>query len=328
MSSPDQPGAGAAPLPGLVQSALEEVDRILGSTVSGVAEPLAGMLRSALGGGKRLRATVVILVGQLLTSPTWQFHCLAAAIEVLHAATLVHDDLIDQATMRRGRPALHATWPPALSVLAGDYMLARAAAMFASLGDACILEVFGKALCTLCDGEIRQLLRERDGSTSRSQYYRDAEAKTAALFAAAVEMAGLLAGADEGQLAALRVFGRQLGLAFQIVDDVLDLTGSEAELGKPVGSDLRQGLTTLPVLCYLEGMPDDSVVRAVLDGQRDETHVQAAIQAIRSSQAIDAALVEARACASRGQEALAVFPDGAARRRLSWLAESCTERRH
>ncbi len=328
MCLPDQPGPAVASLPELLQPALEEVDRILSSTASEVDEPLAGMLKSALDGGKRVRATVVILVGQLLTSPPQQSHRLAAAVEVLHAATLVHDDLIDQARVRRGRPALHAARSPAVSVLAGDYMLARAAAMFASLEDARILEVFGKALCVLCDGEIRQLLRERDGSASRSQYYRDAEAKTAALFAAAAEMAGLLAGANEGQLAVLRIFGQQLGLAFQIVDDVLDLTGSEAELGKPVGSDLRQGLVTLPVLCYLEDTPEEGVVRAVLDGQHDETHVLAAIQAIRSSRAIDAALMEARACASRSQEALSAFPDGAARRALNWLAESCTERKH
>lgn len=326
MPTPDPPEQRTAPFPGFIQPELEEVDRILNLTISEVAEPLASMLQSTLGGGKRLRAALVILVGQLFTPAASRFLRLAAAVETLHAATLVHDDLIDQSELRRGHPALHVIWSPAASVLAGDYLLAQAAAMFASLQDTRILEVFGQALCALCDGEIRQMLRRRDDIISLAQYYHNAEAKTATLFVAAVEMTGLLAGADEGQIVALRVFGRQIGLAFQIVDDVLDLTGNEAELGKPIGSDLRQGLITLPTLCYLECAPHDSAVRAVLGGQHDEMHILAAIQAIRSSRAIDAALEEARMCASRSQEALSVFPDGTARRMLSWLAESWAER--
>jgi heptaprenyl diphosphate synthase len=178
----------------------------------------------------------------------------------------------------------------------------------------------------MCAGEIREVLVTRGKHDGRQEYARNIEAKTAALFAASMEMGGLLAGAEEGQVAALRRFGREFGMAFQIVDDVLDLSGDEAQLGKPAGSDLRQGLVTLPVLCYLERAERETLVNGVLAGERDEEQVRAAIGAIRGSGAIEAALEEARAYVGRSQEALAGLPDNAARRTLGALAEYVVER--
>jgi len=163
-------------------------------------------------------------------------------------------------------------------------------------------------------------IRDRD-------YYRRIEAKTASLCAAATEMAGILAGAGESQIATLRRFGLELGTAFQIADDVLDFIGDEAQLGKPAGSDLRQGLMTLPTLWYLERIEDDAPVNAVLSGQRDTEHVRTAIEAICSSGAIEASLAEARAHAEQSQEALATLPDNASRQILYSLAEYVVERR-
>jgi geranylgeranyl pyrophosphate synthase len=223
--------------------------------------------------------------------------------------------------VRRGEAALHTVWPVGATVLAGDYLLARSASLVAELGHPDLLKVFGDALCTMSAGEIEQMFAAGDRDDPRAGYYHSIEAKTASLFAAAMQMAGMLAGAGEVQVAALRSFGRDLGMAFQVVDDVLDLVAGEAELGKPAGSDLRQGLLTLPILLYLEGATEDCPVRTVLAGQRDEHHVLAAIQAIRSSGAIAAAQGEARAYARRAQESLLTLPDTPALRTLAALAE-------
>ncbi|GAF87034.1 unnamed protein product, partial [marine sediment metagenome] len=161
---------------------------------------------------------------------------------------------------------------------------------------------------------------------SKRDYCLSIDAKTASLFAAATEMAGILGGAEEGHLAALRRFGRELGIAFQIVEDVLDFTGDDEKLGKPMGSDLRQGLITLPTLCYLEKADDDTAVNAVLSGQRDEEHVRAAMEAVRSSGAIEASLAEARNHVRRSKEALAGLPGDSSRQMLSSLAEFVVQR--
>jgi len=245
---------------------------------------------------------------------------------MLHTATLIHDDLVDGSSLRRGRATLHTTWPAGATVLAGDYLMAQASWLVADLGNPRLLKIFAETLCAMCSGEIEQL-RFTDGKRrTREAYYRHIESKTASLCAAAMEMAGVLAGAEESHVGALRRFGRELGLAFQIADDVLDFVGDEKRLGKPAGSDLRRGLVTLPAICHLERVPDDVVLRAVLDGRRDAEHVRAAVEAVRASGAIEAALAEARAHAARGQRALSGLPDNAPRRMLCALADYAVER--
>ena len=310
-----------------IRSEIEQVECLLNETLAKVEEPLSSMLRRSLG-GKQVRPALVVLVGRMFASPPAPFHNLAAAVDMLHAATLIHDDLVDEAPLRRGRETLHTIWPTGATVLAGDYLLGRATSLIAELERPRILKVFAEILCTMCAGEIKRMLVTKGKHSRREDYYHSVEAKTASLFAASTEMAGILAEAEELQIAALRRFGRELGIAFQIVDDVLDFIGDEAQLGKPAGSDLRQGLITLPILCYLERAEDDAPVNAVLSGQRDEERVRAAIEAVCSSGAIEAALAEARAHARRSQEALATLPDNASRQMLCSLAEYVVERRH
>ena len=305
---------------------LEQVKWLLHGRLAQVEEPLNSMLHCLLDGGKQLRPALVILIGQMFAAPPAPFHSLAAALEMLHTATLIHDDLVDGEASRRGRETLHTRWPVAAAVLAGDFLLGQATSLIAGLEQPRVLRVFGDILCTMCAGEIRQMLATQGNHTRREAYYRSIEAKTASLFAALTEMAGLLAGAGEVQIAALRRFGREFGLAFQIVDDVLDVVGDEARLGKPAGSDLRQGLITLPVLCYLERVKDNGPVQAVLSGQRDEESVQAAIEALRASGAIEDSLAEAQAHVRRSQEALAALPDNGSRRTLCALADYVVER--
>jgi geranylgeranyl pyrophosphate synthase len=309
-----------------IRSDLEQVARVLRAALAQLEGPLGGELRESMGGGKHLRPALVILVGHLFSAPVEPFHKLAAAVEVLHTATLIHDDLVDGAGLRRGRETLHTTWPVDVTILAGDVLLAQTAALVAALESPRILGVFADTLCTMSAGEIRQLLTSGEGHCSREDYYRRIEAKTASLCAAATEMAGILAEVDGTQIDALRRFGWELGIAFQIVDDVLDFVGDEAQLGKPAGSDLRQGLVTLPVICYLERAGSDTAVEAVLAGQRDEAHVQAALEAIGASGAVETALDEARAHARQARGALAALPDGDARQMLLALVEFVVER--
>jgi geranylgeranyl pyrophosphate synthase len=305
---------------------LEQVMRLLHETLVQVGEPLESELRASVGGGKCIRPALVILVGRLFSTQAAPFHKLAAAVEVLHTATLIHDDLVDGAALRRGRETLHTAWSAGVTVLIGDALLAQTAALVAELGRPRILGVFADALRAMSTGEIEQLLAAGKARCSREGYYRRIEAKTAALCAAATEMTGILARAGEAQVAALRRFGWELGIAFQIVDDVLDFVGDEAQLGKPAGSDLRQGLVTLPVICHLEQARDDAAVKVVLAGQKDEVCMQAAIEAIRASGAVEVALGEARAHVRQAREALACVPNSDSRRTLLALADYVVER--
>lgn len=306
---------------------IAQVMHLLHRTMDGIEDPLGTRLHGVIGGGKCIRPALVILVGQLFLSSPGPFYTLAAAVEALHTATLIHDDLLDAAPVRRGRETLHTTWPLKMTVLAGDVLLAHATSLVADLASPRILRLFAETLCTMSTGEIRQLSAVVEEQAGREAYYRRIEAKTAALCAAATEMAAILAEASDPQVDTLRQFGWELGIAFQIVDDTLDLIGDERELGKPAGSDLRQGIITLPIICYLERNEDETVVSTVLTGQRDTEDIQAAIEAVHTSGAIEAALVEARAHARQAQRALENLPDNAARQMLHALAEYAVERR-
>jgi len=321
-----------------VRPDLERVESLLCATLDQVEEPLGPSLRRFFAGGKRLRPALVILVGRLFGPLPPASYKLAAAIEVLHAATLIHDDVLDRATMRRGQETLHVTWSTNAAVLAGDCLLARAMVLSGEIAAAGTPEVMvrlAESLCTICAGEICQTLApHRDHS--REAYYRRIEGKTASLCAVTAETAGLLAGADPSQSAALRRFGHELGIAYQIVDDVLDLAGDEGQTGKPSGKDLCCGLVTLPVLSYLESSKESSrenaegenPVETVLRGQCDAAHVRAAIKAIRASGAVESALQEARDHAARAQEALEALPDTSARQTLHALTHYITCRAH
>ena len=272
-------------------------------------------------GGKRVRPAVALLTAHLFEDETSQAVSLAAAIEMLHTATLVHDDLIDGSLLRRGLPTLNAQWTPGATVLTGDYLFARAAELASETGSVRVMGVFSRTLMVIVNGEINQMFVGR-GEASRQGYLRRIYAKTASLFAVAAEAASMLGGQDEATIAAMRSFGREVGMAFQIVDDILDFTGDASQLGKPVGSDLRQGLFTLPVLVYLEQHPDDRDVAALLNGRgRDPERVERVVRAVRSSGAVSQALAEAKAYVARAQACLAAMPDNLYRQSLAGLAD-------
>jgi geranylgeranyl pyrophosphate synthase len=272
-------------------------------------------------GGKRVRPAPALLAARLFDAAPSQAVSLGAALEMLHTATLVHDDLIDGSLLRRGLPTLNAQWTPGATVLTGDFLFARAAELAAETDSVRVMSVFARTLMVIVNGEINQMFVGR-GQASREGYLERIYAKTASLFAAAAEAGAILGDADDRAIDAMRLFGSEMGMAFQIVDDVLDFTADQERLGKPVGSDLRQGLFTLPVLYYLERHPDDRDVAALLNGRSgDGERVARVVAAVRASGAIDEALDEARAYVARAQAALRPMPDNTYRRALSDLAD-------
>lgn len=295
-------------------------------------EPRHAQLRAAIkqllgSGGKRLRPTLVLLSGGLLDADYHRSITLAAAIELLHTATLVHDDLIDGSQMRRGYPTLNATWDGGATVLMGDYIFAQAARLAAETGSLPIMENFARTLSTIVSGELNQIFGSQS-SDVRSGYFDRAYAKTGSLFELASRGPALLAGVDTGTEHLMAEFGRQVGIAFQVVDDVLDFTGSQQEVGKPVAGDLRRGLLTLPTICHLEINPDQrrEVEQLMSGGMSPEAEAEV-IEAIRSSGGVEAAQREAAELVADCQELLGSLPsDRPETRALSELAQYALDR--
>ncbi len=238
----------------LVRPDLERVEAKMRGIASGAYAPLAAAFLQLLGsGGKRLRPALALAAYNLFEQPASEKAvAVAAAVEMLHNATLVHDDLIDNALVRRGITTLNAQWNKGATVLAGDYLFARAAGFAAETENVPVVQLFADTLRIIVEGELRQLFSSRQWDQPQEAYYPRIFAKTASLFASATKSGALLAGASEDEVQALYDYGKDLGMAFQIVDDILDYTGEESTLGKPVGGDLRQGIVTLPFFYFLQ----------------------------------------------------------------------------
>lgn len=277
-------------------------------------------------GGKRVRPVVVLLACKLLAADSERAINLAAAVEMLHTATLVHDDIIDGSLVRRGNPTLNASWSPGATILTGDYLFARAADLAAQTDSVPVMRLFAKALMTICNGELQQMFSSEKRQVDRDDYYRRIYAKTGSLFVLAAEASGALAQVDSRARLDLRRYGKELGIAFQIVDDLLDFVGDETRVGKPLGSDLAQGLITLPTICYLEAFPDDRRVLDVLDGRRSPKHIRLALEAVRGSEAVGRVMDEARHHAALAQAAMVRLPDNGFRQSLLDLADYAVQR--
>jgi geranylgeranyl pyrophosphate synthase len=271
-------------------------------------------------GGKRIRVVVTLLTGKMLGADDDKLVTLAAAIESLHTATLVHDDLIDGALIRRGIPTLNAQWSPAATVLTGDFIFAKAAKLAADTGSVDVMKIFAETLATIVNGEITQLFSSR-WVANREDYYRRIYAKTASLFEASTTTAAILSNAREDVVAIVKEYGYEIGMAFQIIDDILDFTSEQTTMGKPVASDLRQGLITLPVLYFLENHPDDLDMKNILESSFcDENCLGRLLTSIRESGAIELSLNEARTSVHKGLDALMKLPESQERKALEDLA--------
>jgi geranylgeranyl pyrophosphate synthase len=271
-------------------------------------------------GGKRIRVIVTLLTGKMLGADPEKLITLAAAIESLHTATLVHDDLIDGALIRRGIPTLNAQWSPAATVLTGDFIFSKAAKLAAETGSVEVMKVFSETLAIIVNGEITQLFSGK-WVANRDDYYRRIYAKTASLFEASTTTAAILSNVDNQVMTIVKQFGYEIGMAFQIIDDILDFTSEQATMGKPVASDLRQGVITLPVLYYLEHHPNDSDMVNILESSFcDENCLTRLLASIRESGAIKLSHDEALQSVKRGLDVLTKLPDSNERRALEDLA--------
>jgi geranylgeranyl pyrophosphate synthase len=247
---------------------------------------------------------------------------------MLHLATLIHDDLIDDANTRRGAPTINSKWDSKATVLAGDYIWAKAAKIAADVGNTKVLAIFAESVMVLIEGEIKQDYVGAAYTPNREEYYNRIYAKTASLFEGALRSAATLGDASPEEIKALGAYGRKLGMAFQIIDDVLDFVGTQAEVGKPVGNDLRQGVITLPAILYYEKHPTHPTLRsvAVKNGHTPQ-ELDEVIQEIRTSPEMNAALAQARELATEAQRELEILPPNKYREALHQLAEYVIERK-
>jgi geranylgeranyl pyrophosphate synthase len=316
-----------APFTELVLSDLIKVEERMRETPLGVDPNLKAAIKQLLSsGGKRLRPTLALLSGEMLGADPQKVITLAAAIEMLHTATLVHDDLIDGALLRRGNPTLNAQWSAGATVLTGDFIFARAAQLAAETGSLELMRIFAQKLMVMVNGEITQLFGTSSGNI-RKDYFNRIYEKTASLFEVATHGAALLSNCDEKLRQEMKAFGYEVGIAFQIVDDILDFTGDQEKVGKPVGSDLRQGLLTLPAIRYFEVHPEDPATDNIFNGRSDgESDLEEVIQRIKNSDAINESFEEARDFISSARNRLSQMPPGVKRDALFDLADYAVQR--
>jgi len=265
-------------------------------------------------GGKRIRPTLGLLVGNML-------------VELLHTATLVHDDLIDGALLRRGMPTLNARWSPAATVLTGDFLFARAAKLAAETDYLPLMKLFSETLAIIVNGELTQMFSAR-GVISRENYSQRIYAKTASLFEMTSRSAAMVSPVDDTVIEAMRVFGNEVGIAFQIVDDILDFTGEQTAIGKPVGSDLLNGLVTLPAIYYAESHPKDEDIKSLAEGGwANEERMRRLVNSIRKTDSVKKAMIEANQHVENALRALENFEPGPEREALENLAKYIVDRK-
>ncbi|MDH7592896.1 MAG: polyprenyl synthetase family protein [Methanomicrobiales archaeon] len=270
----------------IIRKELDQVEQELHAISGEAALPLRQMLPYDLGGGGRIRPVLVLLTGGMLGGEERALIEIATAVEMIHAGTLIHDDIIDGVPMRRGRESLHIRWDVSASVLAGDFLLSRALQKVADLRNPDLLSEITSAVCELCDGEIRECSGDGTCRMSREEYFEIVNRKTASLFAAGMTMAGIASGADAGDLKSLEECGRLLGTAFQLMDDLMDITGDGGSTGKSPGNDLRRGVITLPVIVYAESEGGGDILRTIARVTTDDRVVEALKKQIISSGAI------------------------------------------
>lgn len=293
-----------------------------------VSELVADIVRA---GGKRLRPIILLLAGRAFDANLDRLVTAAAGVELLHIASLIHDDSIDRSALRRGKPTLNSKLNSGAVILVGDYLFARSAMLAAATNMNRVVSIFASTLGDICDGQLREMFDAHRLDQSQADYERRIFGKTASLFAGSAEMGATIGEASEAATNALRQFGENFGMAFQIMDDVLDLRESTSDLGKPSGNDLRQGTVTLPVMRFAAKLPQDSsdaqlLQRIVSGDQDDDAGIDCLVDKIRLSGAIEESVAEAERFVHIAKASLVHVPDGDARALLSDLADSAIDR--
>ena len=290
---------------------------------------LAGHLIS--GGGKRLRPMLTLAGAELVGYQGTRHHKLAAAVEFIHTATLLHDDVVDGSELRRGKAAANIIFGNPATVLVGDFLFSRAFELMTEDGSLRVLSILSRASAVIAEGEVSQLSAQRQINTSEEQYLHIIGAKTAALFAAASQISAVVAECSEEQERALEAYGRNLGVAFQLVDDAIDYDSDSAEMGKDQGDDFREGKMTLPViLAYARGNEEERKFwkDAIIGHRSSDDDLAHAISLISKHNALEDTRERARHFAHRAIDAISIFPDGKARAAMAEAAQFAVARGH
>ncbi len=322
----------ANPIPNplaLIADDMQAVDRVIAQRLT-TSVPLIGQISQYIiaAGGKRLRPALLLMVSNALGEQRPTKHTLAAVVELIHTATLLHDDVVDESTLRRGRPTANESFGNPASVLVGDFLHTRSFQMMVEAGNMRILQVLSDATNVIAEGEVQQLINTHDASLDEAGYLHVIRSKTAKLFEASTQIAAILAGANARIEAACATYGQALGTAFQIIDDVLDYDGDATEMGKNLGDDLREGKCTLPLIIAMQrATPEDAqVVREAIE-QGSTEQLPSILSIVKRTGALDATREAAHNEAMRAIAALQALPVNAYTQAMEQLAAQLLLRR-
>lgn len=310
-----------------VQEQLAQVEgklRNLSDTTIPELEPLLNHVLSH--GGKRVRPALTLLAANIFPLHSPNPVNMAAGVELLHLATLIHDDTVDDADLRRGRTSVSGRWGKQVAVLLGDYLFAASAALVCDTGNLRVVRRFAETIMELASGEIMEYFNTFNPRQEMDRYYDRIYRKTASLFCTAAETGAVLSGAAEAQIQALHAYGYNIGMAFQIMDDLLDLQSTEAELGKPVGNDLLQGVLTLPTILLLERYPVNNPIPELFREPEKDGKLQQALDMINNSTIVADCFAIIREYCDKARRSLETLPPCASRDSLETLAEYVRER--
>lgn len=317
-------------LTALVKDDLEACNRLI---VERMQSPVALIPQLAAhivaAGGKRLRPLLTLAAARMAGYRGMRHVGLAACVEFIHTATLLHDDVVDESALRRGQASANALFGNKPSVLVGDFLFSRAFQVMVADGSLEVLRILSEASATIAEGEVLQLVIQNDTSSTEEQYLAVIEGKTAALFAAATEVGAVVASCDAARQAALRAYGHNLGVAFQLVDDALDYSAEQERLGKTVGDDFREGKITLPVLlAFARGSEEERAFwrRTIEDREQSDADLTQAIALMEQHRAFADTVARARDYGAKALTALDAFGDSAEKRALAGIVEFCISR--
>ena len=330
LSGSYDPRASLAPLLALVEEDMGHVNRIILDRARSNVELIPELARHLIdSGGKRLRPMLTLATAKLCGYAGDGHVRLAASVEFMHTATLLHDDVVDESDVRRGKTAARLLWGNEASVLVGDFLLGQAFKIMVDVGSLGALRILSDAAAVIAEGEVMQLITAKNTETTEDDYLAVIDAKTAALFAAAAEVGAVIAGRPKSEAAGLRSYGRNLGIAFQLVDDALDYSGEQATLGKSVGDDFREGKLTLPVvLCYRRGNEGERAFwrRTMQDSKIEDGDLDQAMAYMLEHNALSDTMERARHYGAIARDAMAIFPDSEAKSALLGAIEFSVDR--
>ena len=325
--SPTNPTADAL---ALIAPDMAEMDRVIGLRLhTGV--PLVGEVSRYIisAGGKRLRPALLLLMAGALGCTDPRRHVLAAVVEFIHTATLLHDDVVDDSSLRRGRATANVSFGNPASVLVGDFLYSRAFQMMVECGSMRIMDILAEATNVIAEGEVHQLMNMHDAGLSEAEYIQVIRSKTAKLFEASARLPSIVMGMDGRMETACADYGQAIGTAFQIIDDVLDYEGDAAQIGKNLGDDLREGKNTLPLIIAMQrcAPADRDLIRSAIENG-DASQMERIVGLVKDCGAMQATKDAAAAQARAALQALNVLPDNTYKHALQALASQLTHRQH